>query len=289
MFVPVTFELTILFAAFAAVFGMFILNGLPMPYHPVFNVPRFDRARQPGQVLPGDRGRRSEVRSAGDAGVPAGPRGEGSERCRRVAPRASCWGRSACWLQPAAARTCTISPSTARLRPSVFFTDGASARPRVEGTVARGTLQEDEAFFTGKVSNATVNELPFAIDEHVLDRGQERFNIYCSPCHGQTGSGDGMVVRRGYRAAAVVPHRPAAAGRRRVLLRRDDERVRRDAGLQGADRAAGSLGDRRVHPRAATEPARGGVRHRGRRSDEAATTRRRRARAREALRWKHTL
>jgi hypothetical protein len=44
MFVPVTFELTILFAAFAAVFGMFILNGLPMPYHPVFNVKRFDQA-----------------------------------------------------------------------------------------------------------------------------------------------------------------------------------------------------------------------------------------------------
>jgi mono/diheme cytochrome c family protein len=90
-------------------------------------------------------------------------------------------------------------PKYRGLRPSVFFADGASARPRVEGTVARGTLQEDEAFFTGKVSNATVKELPFAIDAQVLDRGQERFNIYCSPCHGQTGKGDGMVVRRGYR------------------------------------------------------------------------------------------
>ena len=90
-------------------------------------------------------------------------------------------------------------PKYRGLRPSVFFTDGASARPRVEGTVARGTLQEDDAFFTGKVSNATVKELPFAIDEHVLDRGQERFNIYCSPCHGRTGKGDGLVVRRGYR------------------------------------------------------------------------------------------
>ena len=90
-------------------------------------------------------------------------------------------------------------PKYRGLRPSVFFADGASARPRVEGTVARGTLQEDEAFFTGKVSNATVKELPFAIDEQVLDRGQERFDIYCSPCHGRTGSGDGMVVQRGYR------------------------------------------------------------------------------------------
>jgi mono/diheme cytochrome c family protein len=90
-------------------------------------------------------------------------------------------------------------PKYRGLRPSAFFADGASARPRVEGTVARGTLQEDEAFFTGKVSNVTVKELPFAVDQQVLDRGQERFNIYCSPCHGQTGSGDGMIVQRGYR------------------------------------------------------------------------------------------
>jgi len=90
-------------------------------------------------------------------------------------------------------------PKYRGLRGSVFFADGASARPRVEGTVARGTLQEDEAFFTGKVSNVPVKELPFPVDQQVLDRGQERFNIYCSPCHGQTGSGDGMVVQRGYR------------------------------------------------------------------------------------------
>ena len=90
-------------------------------------------------------------------------------------------------------------PKYRGLRPSAFYADGASARPRVEGTVARGTLQEDEAFFTGKVGNVTVKELPFAIDEHVLDRGQERFNIYCSPCHSRMGDGKGMVVLRGYR------------------------------------------------------------------------------------------
>jgi mono/diheme cytochrome c family protein len=90
-------------------------------------------------------------------------------------------------------------PKYRGLRPSVFFADGASARPRVEGTVARGTLQEDEAFFTGMVNKVAVKELPFPIDGQVLDRGQERFNIYCSPCHGQTGSGNGMVVQRGYK------------------------------------------------------------------------------------------
>ena len=90
-------------------------------------------------------------------------------------------------------------PKYRGLRASAFFTDGSSARPLVEGTVARGTLQEDEGFFTGKIDKIDVKELPFAIDQQVLNRGQERFNIYCSPCHDRTGSGNGMVVQRGYR------------------------------------------------------------------------------------------
>jgi mono/diheme cytochrome c family protein len=89
-------------------------------------------------------------------------------------------------------------PKYRGLRASTFFADGSSARPLVEGTVARGTLQEDEAFFTGKIDKATVKELPFPVDEAVLNRGQERFNIYCSPCHGRTGSGNGMVIQRGF-------------------------------------------------------------------------------------------
>jgi len=90
-------------------------------------------------------------------------------------------------------------PKYRGLRPSGFFADGSSARPLVEGVVARGTLQEDEAFFTGKDGKDDVKEFPFAIDEAVLNRGQERFNIYCTPCHGRTGYSDGMVVQRGYR------------------------------------------------------------------------------------------
>ena len=90
-------------------------------------------------------------------------------------------------------------PKYRPLRPSALFSDGSSARPPVEGTVARGTLQDDEAFFTGKLSGVTVKDLPFAIDEKELNRGQERFNIFCSPCHDRTGGGRGMVVQRGYR------------------------------------------------------------------------------------------
>jgi mono/diheme cytochrome c family protein len=90
-------------------------------------------------------------------------------------------------------------PKYKPLRASTFFDNGSSARPLVEGTIARGTLETDEAFFTGKVGTAPVKELPFPVDERVLDRGEERYNIYCTPCHDRTGNGRGMVVQRGYR------------------------------------------------------------------------------------------
>ena len=90
-------------------------------------------------------------------------------------------------------------PKYKPLRASDLFADKSSARPLIEGTVARGTLQEDEAFFTGKTAGATVKQLPFQMSEKDLDRGQERFNIFCTPCHDMTGSGKGMVVQRGYR------------------------------------------------------------------------------------------
>ena len=90
-------------------------------------------------------------------------------------------------------------PKYKPLRASAFFDDRSSARPLVEGTVARGLLDEDEAFFTGRENGQLVKEMPFPVDQAVLDRGQERFNIYCAPCHDQTGSGRGMVVQRGYR------------------------------------------------------------------------------------------
>ena len=90
-------------------------------------------------------------------------------------------------------------PKYRGLRASTFFADGSSARPLVEGTIARGTLQTDEAFFTGKNGKVEVTEMPFPVDERVLDRGEQRFNIYCAPCHDKTGSGHGMVVQRGYR------------------------------------------------------------------------------------------
>jgi len=90
-------------------------------------------------------------------------------------------------------------PKYIPLRESTFFNDARSARPFVPGTIARGQLREDTLLYTGKVNGADATVFPFPVDDKVMARGQERFNIYCSPCHGRTGLGDGMVVRRGYR------------------------------------------------------------------------------------------
>ena len=91
------------------------------------------------------------------------------------------------------------TPTAQPLRESLFSKDVSTSRVTVAGTVARGTLQDDAGFFTGKESGAASNALPFALTAQVLDRGEERFNIYCTPCHGLSGRGDGMIVRRGYR------------------------------------------------------------------------------------------
>jgi len=85
------------------------------------------------------------------------------------------------------------------LEKSAFFEDGRSARPFVEGTVARGQLRLDDHFYTGKVNGELVTTLPFAATQEVLARGQERYNIFCSPCHDRVGNGTGMIVQRGFR------------------------------------------------------------------------------------------
>jgi len=91
-------------------------------------------------------------------------------------------------------------PKVKPLRESDFFGDRRSARPLVEGTVARGDEDGDEFYATGMVDGQPVTEFPFAVTPEVMARGRERFDIFCSPCHGRTGDGDGMVVRRGFRA-----------------------------------------------------------------------------------------
>lgn len=84
-------------------------------------------------------------------------------------------------------------------RASDFFGDRRSVRAPVEGTVARGQLHADTLLYTGKLNGRAADLFPFEITADVLARGQERFNIYCSPCHDYTGSGRGMIVQRGHK------------------------------------------------------------------------------------------
>jgi len=82
---------------------------------------------------------------------------------------------------------------------SDFFADQRASRPLVDGTIARGHLREDAVLYTGKAAGKPVDVFPYAVSAAVMARGQERFDIFCSPCHGRTGAGDGMIVQRGYR------------------------------------------------------------------------------------------
>jgi len=91
-------------------------------------------------------------------------------------------------------------PKYIPLRPSDFFGDGRSERPLIEGSVARGHLKDDVAFYTGKGPDGKpIDTFPFPVTKEVVERGQQRFNIYCTPCHGHLGNGDGMIPRRGFR------------------------------------------------------------------------------------------
>ena len=85
------------------------------------------------------------------------------------------------------------------LAASDFFADGRASRPPVPGTIARGHLDEDMHFFTGRVDGQLVTAFPFPVTREVLQRGRERYNIYCTPCHDRVGNGNGMIVRRGYK------------------------------------------------------------------------------------------
>jgi mono/diheme cytochrome c family protein len=145
-----------------------------------------------------------------------------------------------CLLGTACRRDMQDQPKMKPYRSTVFFKDGLSSRPLVEGTVPRGFLKTDTEFFTGKkagraggvisgtnnpqtppapqpntagTNNATnlsgaaaypddVEVFPLPVTKEIVERGKERYEIFCSACHGLTGNGDGMIVRRGFRRAA---------------------------------------------------------------------------------------
>jgi len=91
-----------------------------------------------------------------------------------------------------------VQPRENPLAKSDFFPDHRSARPLVEGSVARGELRADKYFYTGKLGNNPGDYMPFAVTRDDLTRGQVRYNIYCAPCHSRVGDGNGYVPSRGF-------------------------------------------------------------------------------------------
>ena len=96
------------------------------------------------------------------------------------------------------------TPRYEALEESDFFADKRAMRPIPEGAVARGNLREDDVYYSGKVNGEVVHEFPASItvDAALLDRGQQRYNIYCAPCHSPLGDGNGTIVQRGYKRPA---------------------------------------------------------------------------------------
>lgn len=127
-----------------------------------------------------------------------------------------------CAVSAGCRRDMQDQPKMKPYRGTTFFTDGLSARQPIQGTVPRGFLRSDTEYYTGKKTGATasaspsaspqsatanafaddVDTFPFPITVDTVRRGRERYEIFCSVCHGMTGNGDGMIVRRGFRRAA---------------------------------------------------------------------------------------
>jgi hypothetical protein len=90
-------------------------------------------------------------------------------------------------------------PKYQPLEASTFFEDGRASRPRVPGTIARGRLDADVLYVTGKTDTGLSEVFPAPVTHALLERGHQRFDIYCSPCHDRAGTGRGMIVQRGYK------------------------------------------------------------------------------------------
>ena len=221
--VPVYFELTVLLAAFGALFGMLGLNKLPHPSHPLDQLRRFGRATDDKFFLyieaadakfdisdtrelldkthPLDVTEIHEDHSTSDQ-LP-----KGLIYAILVVTVAAlvpfAFFAKARFTKSAEPRIHAIGDMDWQIkfkaqRPNPFFQNGMAMRPPEPGTVAMGQLEDDDHFYQGKVDGAFARTFPekFEVSEQSMARGKQRFEIYCSPCHGFSGNGDGMVAQR---------------------------------------------------------------------------------------------
>ncbi len=222
--IPITFELTVLFAAISCFLGMLIFNRLPMHSHPLDRLRRFARVTDDRFFV---------VVSAGDPKfdesdtsallAKTGPTGQ-VERVMEDTESSAELPRGLIYALLIIGAAATVPFATAALarastsklprrhivpdmdfqdkfktqRANPFFADGREMRPQVEGTVAVGELDEDDHFYRGKVGRAWATTFPARVplNKDTMERGRQRFDIYCSPCHGVDGAGKGMVHQR---------------------------------------------------------------------------------------------
>lgn len=237
MQIPIAFELTVLLSAFAAFFGMWGLNKLPTLWHPLFSRDRFMKATSHGFFVSVEAGdpkfddaaTRALLEEAGATSI-EDVRVVTSEETRRV-PRGIMafvlistvlalvpFAFIAKWRASKSDKphwhiipNMDFQKKVESQRASDLFPDGRGSRLPVEGTVARGELRADDHFYRGLVGGQWATSFPASIEElgqqelsELVDRGEERFNIYCSPCHGLTGEGTGMVNQRAEAVGATA-------------------------------------------------------------------------------------
>ncbi len=218
--IPITFEFTVLLAAFGAFFGMLVLNRLPEHHNPLFENERFRRATDDGFFLAieardprFDEARtRALLQSLTQRPVAACHESTHS----RALPgwvKATLAGAGALALLPLAAilaarfRDSADAPfhlikdmdSQTRYRAqaaNAFFADGRAQRPDVAGTVAFDRFETDETLLTGRRGADFCTQIPLSVTAERMQRGQQRFQVYCTPCHGGAGYGDGLVAQR---------------------------------------------------------------------------------------------
>lgn len=221
--IPITFELTVLFAALTAVFGMLALNKLPRPAHPLDLAQRFARSTndrfyvliEASDPVFDEKDTRTLLESTGAVAVEAVPEDTTSQAelprglvyaLLIITAAATIPFAMAAYARESKMRHTRIHiipdmDSQQKFKPqreNLFFADKRADRPQIEGTIAVGELGDDEHLHDGKVNGAFARTFPqqIAMDEKTMERGKQRFGIYCTPCHGQVGEGDGMVNAR---------------------------------------------------------------------------------------------
>lgn len=221
--VPIMFELTVLLSAITTLVGMLMLNNLPHPSHPLDQVRRFARVTDDKFFLmieaSDPKFDEVETQKLLDATHPVATELVREDRSTEdklptglvyaliiiavasVVPFAL--AAKARYTKSASPRIHLIQdmdsqPKYKAQRENTFFADGHADRPAIDGTVAVGDARDDDKLYKGKEGDAWARTFPsqIAINEATMDRGRQRFGIYCTPCHGQIGAGDGMVAKR---------------------------------------------------------------------------------------------